>query len=69
MPEPGLQLGEKIEKKIPESREKLRIIFCGQPQIFSPASLKIPLDVEEEGSGKIFTFNLAVNIEKGFPKI
>jgi len=68
-PEPGPQLGEKAEKNIPEFRGKLRIIFCGQPQIFSPGSLKIPLDVEDEGSGKIFSFNLAVNIEKGFPKI
>jgi hypothetical protein len=62
-PEPVLKSEEEPQKIIPATPEKMRIISCGQPRVFPPSSLKIPLTIEMEGLRKSFSINLVINLE------
>lgn len=54
---------------IPPSREKLKIVACGNPRLLSPSGVEIPLTLEIDGQGKSFSFNLIVNLEQFDKKI
>jgi hypothetical protein len=56
-------------KRSPEpqiSREKIRILSCGEPRISSPEHLEIPVRVELNGLAKpvLFNINVAIHLEK-----
>ena len=60
--------GQKPDKLRPEpvsrANEKTRIISCGQPRIFPPDSLQIPLTMEIDGLTKSYSVNIAINIKE-----
>jgi signal recognition particle receptor subunit beta len=48
------------------SREKIRILSCGEPRISSPEHLEIPVRIELNGLAKpvLFNINVAIHLEK-----
>ena len=67
-PGPNLSPTEEPQKVNSAIPEKMRIISCGQPRIFSPGKFKISLTLGIEGVTKSFPVNLEINIENGEPK-
>ncbi len=68
-PQPVLRMEEEKGEKIPVPKEKLKILSCGQPRVSSPSRLEIPLTLEIDGPGKIYAFNLSINLEQLDPKV
>jgi signal recognition particle receptor subunit beta len=66
-PEPVLKTEVEPQKVEPTTPEKMRIVSCGQPHVFPPGSLKIPLTIEIEGIEKSFSINLVINLEQVEP--
>jgi hypothetical protein len=69
IPEPPLRVEGGLDKKIPASNNKIRILSCGQPRVSPPSGLEIPLTLEIEGVGKTLSFNLAIKLEQLDPKV
>jgi len=70
-PDLSLKFDGGTEKKATLTKEKLRILSCGQPQISSASSLEVPLTLEVETSEKSFplNINLSIKLEPVDPKI
>jgi hypothetical protein len=60
--------GQKPDKlrlePVSRANEKTRIISCGQPRIFPPDSIQIPLTMEIDGLTKSYSVNIAINIKE-----
>lgn len=70
-PELSFRADKGTGKKAPLTKEKLRILSCGQPRESSPNSLEIPLTLELETSEKSIplNINLSIRVEPLDPKI
>lgn len=56
-----------VEKASPPP-EKIRIVSCGQPRIFPPAGLEIPLLLKLDGQERSFSLNLKIELDPASPK-
>jgi signal recognition particle receptor subunit beta len=70
-PELPLKLDKEVGKKVPSTKETLRVLSCGQPHVSSSGSLEIPLTLEVATSEKSFplNINLSIKLDQIDPKV